>query len=75
MALAAAAVVLLVSLVTLARLAHYPGYSDGISILLFFPALLGMAVASQVALVAGTLSALRALRRRRAVQLAAQEIA
>ncbi|HYB28245.1 MAG TPA: hypothetical protein VEF89_16640 [Solirubrobacteraceae bacterium] len=74
-ALAAAAVVLLVSLVTLARLAHYPGYSDWISILLFFPALLGMAVAFQVALVAGALSALRALRRRRAVQLPAQEIA
>jgi hypothetical protein len=67
--------VLIVSLITLARFAHYPGYSNGISISLFFPALLGMVVAPQVALVAGTLSALRALRRRRAVRLPAQEIA
>ena len=41
------------------------GYSNGISTLLFFPALFGMVVAPQVALVAGTLAAWRALRRRR----------
>jgi len=73
-ALAVAAVVLIVSQITLARFAHYPGYSNGISIALFFPAVLGMLVAPQVALVAGTLAAWRALRRRRAVSLPAGEI-
>ncbi|HEY1515367.1 MAG TPA: hypothetical protein VGF91_03035 [Solirubrobacteraceae bacterium] len=74
-ALAAAAVVLIVSQITLARFAHYPGYSKGLSALLFFPALLVMLVAPQVALVSGTLAALRALRRRRARLLPAAEIA
>ena len=74
-ALAVAAVVLVVSQLTLARLAHYPGYSNGISTLLFFPALLGMVVAPQVALVAGTLAAWRSLRRRRVASLPAREIA
>ena len=73
-ALAVAAVVLVVSLITLGRFAHYPGYSNGISTLLFFPALLGMVVAPQVALVAGTLAAWRALRRRRVASLPADEI-
>ena len=74
-ALAAAAVVLMVSLVTLGRFSHYPGYANGISSLLFWPALVGMVVAPQIALVAGTLAALRALRRRRAARLPAGEIA
>jgi hypothetical protein len=74
-ALAVAAVVLIVSQVTLARLAGYPGYSNGISALLFFPAILGMVVAPQAALVAGTLAAWRALRRRRVASLPANEIA
>jgi Domain of unknown function (DUF1707) len=73
-ALAVAAVVLIVSQVTLARFANYPGYSNGISLLLFFPAILGMLVAPQVALVAGTLAAWRALRRRRVASLPAREI-
>jgi hypothetical protein len=73
-ALAAAAVVLIVSLVTLGSLAGYPGYSNGISTLLFFPAILGIVVAPQVALVAGTLAAWRALRRRRVASLPADEI-
>ena len=73
-ALAVAALVLIVSLITLGRFAHYPGYSNGISTLLFFPALLGMVVAPQVALVAGTLAAWRALRRRRVASLPADEI-
>jgi hypothetical protein len=72
-ALAVAAVVLIVSQITLARFAHYPGYSNGISTLLFFPAILGMLVAPQIALVAGSLAAWRALRRRRAVSLPAGE--
>ena len=74
-ALAVAAVALVVSLITLARFAHYPGYSNGLSTALFFPALLGMVVAPQVALVAGTLAAWRALRRRWVTSLPAGEIA
>jgi len=74
-ALAVAAVVLIISLITLGRFARYPGYSNGISTLLFFPAILGMVVAPQVALVAGTLAAWRALRRRRVLNLPAEEIA
>jgi hypothetical protein len=74
-ALAVAAVALAVSLITLGRFAHYPGYSNGLSTALFFPALLGMVVAPQVALVAGTLAAWRALRRRWVTSLPAAEIA
>jgi hypothetical protein len=74
-ALAMAAVVLIVSQITLGRFASYPGYSNGISTLLFFPALVGMVVAPQVALVAGTLAAWRALRRRRVAILPTDEIA
>jgi hypothetical protein len=74
-ALAVAAVVLIVSQLTLAGFSHYPGYSNGLSMLLFLPALPGMVVAPQIALVAGTLAAWRALRRRRVARLPAQEIA
>jgi hypothetical protein len=74
-ALAVAAVVLIVSQVTLARIARYPGYANGISMLLFFAAVLGMLVAPQVALVGGTLAAWRVLRRRRVAILPAREAA
>jgi hypothetical protein len=74
-ALAVAAVVLIVSQITLGRFAHYPGYSNGISMALFFPALLGMVVAPQIALVAGSLAAWRAVRRRRVASIPADEIA
>ena len=74
-ALAAAAVALFASLITLGHLARYPGYSNGLSMLLFMPAVLGMLVAPQIALVSGTLAALRAVRRRRARTLPAAEIA
>lgn len=74
-ALATAALVLIVSQITLGRFAGYPGYSNGISTLLFFPAIVGMVVAPQVALVAGTLAAWRAVRRRRVASLPAEEIA
>jgi hypothetical protein len=74
-ALAVAAVALSVSLITLGRVAGYPGYSNGLSMLLFIPAVLGMLVAPQIALVSGTLAALRAVRRRRAPTLPAAEIA
>ncbi len=74
-ALAVAAVVLIISQITLGSFARYPGYSNGISMALFFPAILGIVVAPQVALVAGTLAAWRALRRRRVASLPAEEIA
>ena len=73
-ALALSALVLVVSIVTLGRFAGYPGYSNGLSTLLFFPSLAGMVVAPQVAFVAGTLAAWRALRRRRVANLPADEI-
>jgi hypothetical protein len=72
-ALAVAAVVMIVSQLTLGRLSHYPGYSNGLSMLLFLPAILGMLVAPQIALVAGTLAAWRALRRRRVAVAAYDE--
>jgi hypothetical protein len=74
-ALAVAAIVLVISQITLGRFAHYPGYSNGISIALFIPALLGMVVAPQIALVAGSLAAWRAVRRRRVASIPADEIA
>ena len=74
-ALAVAAVVLVISQITLGRFAHYPGYSNGISMALFFPAVLGMVLAPQIALVAGSLAVWRAVRRRRVASIPADEIA
>jgi hypothetical protein len=73
-ALAAGAVALTVSQLALDRVGGYPGFTHGLSLLLFFPALLGMLVAPQVALVAGTLAALRAFRRRGSARLPAAEV-
>ena len=50
------------------------GFDSGLSLALFVPAFFGMFLAPQVALVAGTLAALRALRRRRVRSLPASEI-
>jgi hypothetical protein len=72
-ALAVAAVALVVSQVGLARLG-YPGFKNGLTVGLFIPALIGLFVAPQVALVAGTLAALRAVRRRRETTLPAAEL-
>jgi Domain of unknown function (DUF1707) len=74
-ALAITAVTLIVSQLTLGRAVGYPGYAHGLSLILFLPALLGMVIAPQVALVAGMLAALRAVRRRRATVLPAAELA
>lgn len=71
-ALALAAVALVASQLALAR---YPGYRTGLSPAVSLPASIAMVVASQVALVAGSLGALRALRRRRVRRLPAAEIA
>ena len=73
-ALSTAAAVLAFSQVALVRTGGYPGFNHGLSLLLFFPALLGMLIAPQVALVSGTLAALRALRRRRVTRMPAAEI-
>jgi hypothetical protein len=73
-ALAATAVALTVWQLMVARVG-YPGFDAGLSLALFLPALVGIFIAPQVALVAGTLGAVRALRRRRARSLPAAEIA
>ncbi len=74
-ALAAAAFALVASQAALGRAGSYPGYTRGLSQALFLPAAFGMLIGPQIALVAGTLAALRALRRRRATVLPAAEIA
>jgi len=73
-ALAIAAVALIVSQLAIGDAGGYPGFDNGLSVLLSIPALLGMFIAPQVALVAGTLAALRAVRRRRAGRIPAAEI-
>ena len=73
-ALALAAAALALSQLTIGQTGGYPGFTNGLSLLLFVAALLGLFVAPQVALVAGTLAALRAARRRRAPSLPAAEI-
>jgi hypothetical protein len=73
-ALAVAAVALVVSQVALASGVGYPGFKNGLTLALFIPALIGLFVAPQAALVAGSLAALRAVRRRRARTLPAAEL-
>ncbi len=72
--LALAAVALALSQLAIGHAGGYPGFTSGLSLVLFVPALLGLFVAPQVALVAGSLAALRAVRRRRARSLPAAEI-
>jgi hypothetical protein len=74
-ALTVAAVALTVSQLAIGHAAGYPGFANGLSVWLFVPAALGMFIAPQVALVAGTLAVLRAARRRRARTVPAAEIA
>ena len=74
-ALAIAAVALLVSQLAIQAAGGYPGFNHGLSLALFIPAALGMFVAPQVALVAGILAALRAVRRRKLRILPAAELA
>jgi hypothetical protein len=73
-ALAITALALIVSQLAIGHAGGYPGFTNGISPVLFALALLGMLVSPQVALVAGTLAALRAVRRRREPRLPAAEI-
>lgn len=74
-ALAVTAFALVASQLALGRVIGYPGFEHGLSLALFIPAVLGMFLGPQVALVAGTLAAWRALRRRRALVLAGAELA
>jgi len=74
-ALACAAVALVVSQTTLGRFVGYPGFDRGFSVALSLPATLAIVVGPQVAVIAGTLAAWRAIRRRRAPVLAGAEIA
>jgi hypothetical protein len=74
-ALAVTAAVLAVSQLAIGAAGGPPGFDHGHSFLLFMPAMLGMLVAPQVALVAGCLAAVRALRRRRTGSLPAAELA
>ena len=73
-ALGIAAVALALSQLAIGHAGGYPGFENGLSLVLVVPALFGLLVAPQVALVAGTLAAVRALRRRRARRLPAAEI-
>jgi hypothetical protein len=73
-ALALTAAALLLSQLTIGQTSGYPGFTNGLSLLLFVPAVLGLLVAPQIALVTGALAALRAVRRRRAHALPAAEI-
>lgn len=74
-ALAVTAFALAVSQLALSAAGGPPGFDHGHSLLLFALAALGMLVAPQVALVAGCLAALRALRRRHTRSLPAAELA
>jgi hypothetical protein len=74
LALASTAVVLFVWAVSVNAAGGYPGFNHGLSQALFWPALLGLVIGPQTALVAGTLAAWRALRRRRARVLPGAEI-
>jgi hypothetical protein len=73
-ALVVTALALAISLMTLGRVG-YPGFDHGLTVALFWPALLGMFIAPQVAFVSGTLAAGRAVRRRGAIVLPAAELA
>jgi len=73
-ALALAAIALIASQVTIGAAGGYPGIDSGRSLILGLAASLCMVVAPQVALVAGSLGLIRALRRRRDPVLPAAEI-
>jgi hypothetical protein len=73
-ALAFTAVVLATSQLAIGAANGYPGYNNGISLVLFLLAGVGIFFAPQVALVSGSLAALRAVRRRRTQRLPAAEI-
>jgi hypothetical protein len=73
-ALSLTALALAVSQFTLGQIG-YPGFKHGLTQVLFWPALVGIFIAPQIALVSGTLAAVRAFRRRRVVTMPAAEVA
>ena len=72
-ALALAALALVAGQLTIAAAGGYLGYSSGLSTALAVPTILTILIAPQIALVAGSLAALRALRRRQSRRLPAGE--
>jgi hypothetical protein len=74
-ALALAALALVVGQLTIAPAGGYPGYNNGLSTALAVPTILAILIAPQIALVAGSLAALRALRRRDSRRLPDAEVA
>ena len=64
MELALAALALVAGQLTIAAAGGYPGYNHGVSTALAVPTILTLLIAPQIALVAGSLAALRALRTR-----------
>jgi len=71
--LALAALALVAGQLTIAAAGGYLGYSSGLSTALAVPTILTILIAPQIALVAGSLAALRALRRRQSRRLPAGE--
>ena len=74
-ALALAALALVAGQLTISAAGGYPGYNNGLSTALAVPTILTILIAPQIALVAGSLAALRALRRRRSRRLPDAEVA
>lgn len=75
LALALAALALVVGQLTIVPAGGYPGYNGGAETALAMLAILTILIAPQIALVAGSLAALRAFRRRGARQLPDAEVA
>jgi hypothetical protein len=74
-ALALTALALVVGQLTISAAGGYPGYNNGLSTALAVPTILTILIAPQIALVAGCLAALRALRRRGSRLLPDAEVA
>jgi hypothetical protein len=74
-ALALAAIALVAGQLTIAPAGGYPGYNNGLSTALAVPTILTILIAPQIALVAGSLAAWRALRTRGSRRLPDAEVA
>jgi hypothetical protein len=74
-ALSLAALALVCGQLTIAPAGGYPGYNNGLSTALAVPTILTILIAPQIALVAGSLAALRALRTRGSSRLPDAEVA
>ena len=74
-ALSLAALALVAGQLTIAAAGGYPGYNNGLSTALAVPTILTILIAPQIALVAGSLAAVRALRTRASRRLPDAEVA